>query len=188
MIRHLGSLGLVLTALAASTLVPCRGADPGAAFETPQECIDRDLKPIQAHVQSIKARMERGIGSVSAAGDTPQAALEVHGWASRCCTKSIREVHRRTTTLEKRSVELVKIYEAEGRAEGARLAGELAADAAALRERIEMFAAAPDQTAAFGALQNVVKGVINLNIDRRDLESCCNDIQVPVPPDEVDED
>ena len=186
MIRHLDSLGLVLIALVASaTLIPCHGADAVAAFETPGEHLDRDLKPIRAHVQSMKARIERGIRSVSVAEEPTQAAVQIHGWAAKCCTKSIREVHRRTGSLEKRSVDLVKIYQAEGHADGAQLAGEMAADAVALREQIELFAAAPDQTSAFGALQNVVKGVINLNIDRRDLEKCCNEIQIPVPPDEA---
>jgi len=188
MIGHLKPLGLVLTVLVATaTLLPCHAADPVAAFETPGESLDHDLKPIRAHVQSMKARMERGIGSVSAAGDEQEAAVQVQGWASRCCTKSIREAHRRSAALEKRCIDLVKIYQAEGRGDGAQLAGAMAADAAALREQLELFAAAPDQNAAFGALQNVVKGVINLNIDRRDLEKCCNDIQVPVPPGEAKE-
>lgn len=185
MIRHLDSLGLVLLTLVASgMLLPCHGADAVAAFESPGENLDRDLKAIRAHVQSMKARMERGIASVSAAEDPTQAAVQVQGWAANCCTKSIREVHRRTGSLEKRSVELAKIYQAEGLADGAELAGEIAADAVALREQIELFAAAPDQTSAFGALQNVVKGVINLNIGRRDLEKCCNEILVPVPREE----
>jgi hypothetical protein len=183
------SLGFALTLLVASAiLIPCHGADPAVDFETPGESLDRDLKPIRAHVQSIKARMERGIGSVSTEDPQAETAVQVQGWAARCCTKSIRQVHRRSATLEMRAVDLVKIYEAQGRDDGAQLAGEIASDAVALRQQIELFAAAPDQTAAFGALQNVVKGVINLNIDRRDLEKCCNDVQVPIPPDEPKQD
>jgi hypothetical protein len=187
--RHLKSLGFVVTILAASVMpLLCLGADTGATFETPGENLDRDLKPIRAHVQSMKAKVERGVGSLSVDDDDEAAVVQVEGWAERCCTRSIRTAYRRTTALEKRAGNLVKLYEAEGRADGARLAGEMAADAVALREQLDRFASAPDKSSAFAALQNVVKGVINLNIDRRDLEACCNDIRVPVPPDEKEQD
>jgi hypothetical protein len=185
--RPLEPTGLVLLALVAAMTIPSfQAAETPTAFETPGENLDRDLKPIRAHVQSIKARMERGVSSV-AADDPHTPALRIEGWAATCCTRSIRAAHARATSLEKRAIALGKLYQAEGHTDGAGLAGEIATDAVAARERLELFGAAPDQAAAFAALQNLVKAVINLNIDRRELEACCNDIQVPVPPDEPEE-
>ena len=171
-----GSVGrFIVTAAIVSLLSPClAGSSDCEEPPTPACVIELDLGPIRNFVRNIQAKIQNDVVGIAKAGEA-----KIEGWAVLCCTRNVLTLRKLTRSLERNATNLLKISRKAGREDGARGSASLIVDAKAFQKILEQFAAAPDRASAITALGNLNRAVRNLEKDRKDLESCCNDLTVP---------
>jgi len=138
---------------------------------TPARVIEQDLGPIRNFVRNIQVKVQNNVVGIAAAGEA-----KIEGWAALCCTRNVLTLRKLTRSLERNATDLLKISRKAGREDGARGSASLITDAKAFQKILEQFAAAPDRASAITALGSLNRAVLKLEKDRKDLESCCDDL------------
>ena len=173
--RGLFTLAVILS------LVPSCLAEELAAenSETPSQVIQKDLRPIRMLIKNINVKIKRGVAGMDRT--EPGEVPAVTGWAAACCTPNVVSIRKRTASLEQSAADLLGLYRKAGRQEGIRISESLVSEVKTLRATLELFAAAPNRTSTDVALQNLIREVLHVDKRRQELESCCNDLAVPLP-------